>query len=415
MASSRHKSFSQSLDASLAPLLGPLHDVERLVEDLDVGDANRTRGSIRDLRKTLRSALEASAQRRPSLLVQGPPKAGKSTFLVAVARSYVTKVSGLPSLPTLVRIQHGPEWELELFRSDGTRELFRDPQGARVEIQTAHRAWAEGQRNAQTKGDRFEAELDAPRAAARVELRVPAEALAAAPWSLVEVPPYLMGEEDELRTRLDLGSLPVSDVVVLRSEDFARPTYLSRLEPLLDGGRPVFLVVNVDPRRRNLAPDGSAQESLDGSDPVVVVETFQALGASRRWLDAFDGGRLRVHLLPLFQLASDRLTAENRTRRRSRSAIVPRPQRSRAPSEGDALALLERELVEHLRDGPWWREHVREALAEVDGVLEDLRTAFERVAPMDAAPPSLEPGVRALERAIDSLAHVRDEHLSPAE
>lgn len=399
----RIPSFSESLGASLAPLLDSLRSVERLVEDLDAVSAEHARRVLVSAREGLESTLETAFRRRPHVLVLGPAKGGKSTLLVAVARAPVTKVSAVSSLPAPVHVVHAPTWSLTLERQDGTRVTTKERPEARLEVQRAHRAWVEGLRAAQRAGRPFDASRDATRAARRVELQAPAPGLADSRIALVEVPSLPSECMSACAAEVARFEEEVhAAVIVLRSEDLARPDALRAFERWLEPGCSAFLVLNLDPGRADLGPAGERLQTWDHEDPVALVESFQALGASAAWLDAFEGGRLRVHLLPLFQLAGRRLAAAGGEGRRVRVPMGPRrPLDPRAP---DGLTVLEAELEGALHAGAAWREHVRRTLAGVDDLVGELRGVLE---PALAPGPSLEPGRKGLARAAESLGHLR--------
>ena len=420
MRRSRYSSFSESLGASLAPLLAPLHDPRNAPQERGAPRAGGegVSAAVQTLRVELEEALVEASERRPHVLVSGPPKSGKSTLMVALARSYVTKVSGLPSLPSPVRVVHAPSWSLTVVRNDGTSDTFKDPTGARVEVQRAHRIWIDALRHAQERGVEFDAHEFAPRAAQRVELRTPAAALKESRVALVEIPCCGgQGALDRERMLEAFADEAASSVLVLRTEDLARPLELAALEPQIAPGRSAFLVLNLDPGRGDLGPAGERLVSLDREDPVALIETFQSLGASRPWLDAFDNGRLRVHLLPLLEIAAARLQGAEDTGGRPRSVWASagrRAERSDALGE-DALASLEDELDASLHEGERWCSHVRETLRGVESVLDELQRALEDSSGDDGAPAGprssrSDPRV-ALRQARESVQKIRGQHL----
>ncbi|MFT7542839.1 MAG: hypothetical protein ACI9K5_003821, partial [Gammaproteobacteria bacterium] len=281
MHRSQFSSFSESLGASLAPLLVSLQDCGRLVADLDGAVTQRVAKSMLSVRSVLEETLVEASERRPHLLVAGPPKSGKSTLMVALARNYVTKVSDQPTLPAPVRVTHAPAWSVVLVRNDGTQELFKEPARARIEIQTAHRSWADGVRRAELARQEFDPRGTLPRGVRLVELQAPARALAESRLALVEVPHIPL--ELSLAREHVLGPLNnevAATVLVLRTEDLARPEMLRAYEPLLRESESVHLVLNMDRDRADLGADGKRVCTMDTENPVGVVESFQALGAA---------------------------------------------------------------------------------------------------------------------------------------
>ena len=397
----RHSTFPEALGAAQLPLLQPLENLDRLVADLEPQAVEGAVACLRSGRSRLAAILEDARGNRPQVVLSGPPKAGKSTLAVGLAREPVTKVTSLPTLAAPVRIAHGRAWGLSLERHDGSRTNFADPTSARLEVQASLRAWSEGLRLAEEAAERFEPERHAPRAAAAVHVRGPARGLADSGFALVEQP-HVGAAHALVRARYhERFAGPVAvNVLVVRAEDLCRPELLCPYDDLIAGGRSAQFVLNLEASRT--AADGPERPGPRAEDPVALIESFRSLGASRAWCAAFDEGRLRVQALALHELAVARLEGPRAARRAPASA---------AGALGlEGMAAFERELDAQLRDEAGWRMHVRDTLSELEATLGDLQRAFDRFEAA-GAPESLQPGVRGLERALEGLRDIRARYL----
>ena len=76
----------------------------------------------------------------------------------------------------------------------------------------------------------------------------------------------------------------------------------------------IFLVVNIDSRKQDLAPDGELVPSLEQQAPDRIIEAFENLTMSAPLKKAANDGRLRIYPVDLLSTASKRLRAANAQR-----------------------------------------------------------------------------------------------------
>lgn len=298
--------FRQRFDAHLAPVLpaldGALAALAAAAADVP---GKALHGPLRELRHQLAALGEKVAQQQAFVLVFGPLKSGKSTLMNALAAAYVSEVTSLPAYPCLVFVGAGAQREYVVTRHDGTTTVWTDPQALAEHVDAAHGELADALRAAETQGVAFEPQERLPQAILRIDVRVPDSALAATGAVLVDTPGlYARMRFGYDRMTREFRDAAACAVFVVRSDTLFLEQAFAEFHQLLELFSRVFLVVNVDSRKRDLSPDGKLAPSVEQSHPERIVAAYERLAMTAPLRQAQAQGRLRLFPVDLMRAAS---------------------------------------------------------------------------------------------------------------
>lgn len=298
--------YSQRFDAMVRPVFAPL---ERALAALAATAADvpgkALHGPLRELRHQLQALCDKVQEQQAYVLLFGPLKSGKSTLINALAGAYVSEVSSLPAYPCLAFVGAGPRREHVATRYDGSTQTWTDAQEFARDLAAAHVELAAALRAAEQKGLAFEPQERFPQAIRRVDVRVPDSALAATGAVLVDTPGlYTRMRFGYDRMTREFRNAAACAVFVVRSDTLFLEQAFTEFHQLLDLFSRVFLVVNVDSRKRDLSPDGKLVPSLEQTQPERVLQAFEALAMTPQLQEAAAAGRLRLSACDLQRAAS---------------------------------------------------------------------------------------------------------------
>ena len=358
--------FSEQFQLAAQLVEGPLSDlVARLGAGLDEELERELAPELRQLGGELEALRSKVEEQRVQVMIFGPLKSGKSTLMNALAGAFVSEVTSLPAYPAVVFVGHGDVPSFRILRYDGSREEVADAAGLRALIDEAHADLAEALRNADRTGRAADLQTDLPRAIRRIDISLPeATDLAAAEAVLVDTP--------GLYTRMRIGydaltrhSKRVASVAVfvVKADSLFLEQVFGEFAELLEIYGRIFLVLNVDSRRMDLAPTGELVPSLEQSAPERIVRAFEELTMSARLKQAFDEGRLAIYPVDLLRAASARLRrAEN------------------GAAEAADFERLRADLSAHLNCDDYLNAFISDALTRGGMVLDQLEGACARPA-----------------------------------
>ena len=309
--------FGEEFERALGPLLVELRGFAERTHALTGGPAP-TAPSAEPLIESARSSaaelaglLERVAAERASVHVFGPPNAGKSTMINALAGTGAAEVSTLPGYPCVVRVAHGERAAATLVRFDGSTVPCPNPGAAHIHLQRAHAELASRVRVVRSDDGVFDPARDLRTAVRRVDLEVHAEALRCSSTELYECPPIhgplFAGYGDMLMGSTSGAS---AAIFVLRVPQLFDDTATTGVAELFDVFERAFLVVNIDSHGRDLSGEGELIPGLERGDPLRVVEVFEKLSTSPALVRALAEGRMRVVTLDLLEAARSRLSAD---------------------------------------------------------------------------------------------------------
>ncbi len=261
-----------------------------------------------DIKHRLRTLIDKVEGQQAYLLIFGPLKSGKSTLMNAISATYVSEVTSLPAYPCLVYVRHGDKESIKLTRYNGRETVTESSQVMEVLIRDSHSSLADRIRKAEQDSRDFDPHQDYPEAIRRVDFEFKADNLAESGTVLVDTP----GLYSRMKFGYDLMTKEFRNsascaVFVVKPDNLFFEEVFREFEELLGFFSRVFLVVNYDSSKRDLASDGSLVPSVESREPGEVISKFQTLSMSAALKKAFEEGRLRIYPIDLLNAASRRL------------------------------------------------------------------------------------------------------------
>jgi hypothetical protein len=210
----------------------------------------------------------------------------------------------------MVYVAHAEQRQVRVARYDGSSESFADSAATEPLIADAHAELARALREADARGEEFEPQHHLPRAIERIDVRMPAPELRESGALLVDTPGLYSRMKfgyDQMTREFRLAA--ASAIFVVKTENLFLEQVFSEFAELLRLFSRIFLVVNLDSAKQDLAPDGGLRPSLESLDPAQIVAAFERLSMSAELKKAWEEGRLGIYPIDLLRAASDRLRA----------------------------------------------------------------------------------------------------------
>lgn len=365
--------FCADIEARLRPFAAPLEAIEAGLARLPASAESRhaLAEEVAGLRGRLDALLAKAAAQQAYMIVFGPLKSGKSTLMNALAGAYVSEVSSLPAYPCMVFVGNGDGPSLDVSHYDGRRESFADIESMRGLLSAAHRELAEELRRAEASGRDLDPEVDLPSAIRRIDIRMPAAPLAESGAMLVDTP----GLYSRMKFGYDLMAREFRDqaasaIFVVKTDNLFLEQIYDEFSDLLRLFSRIFLVVNVDSTKRDLAPDGDLEPSLEQMDPDRVVEAFENLSMNSELRRACDEDRLSIYPVDLLRAARRRLGSVDGPRGDAAGHRIDLPERD------DGFDRFESDVRAYLNDDAFVRAFVQDTTRQADGLLEDMAAAL---------------------------------------
>ena len=301
--------FCESFESVVKPILDPLNGAAKAFTDATIDLPGReVRAHLLDLRHQVEGLVQKVVDQQAYVLLFGPLKSGKSTLMNALAGTYVSEVSSLPAYPCMVYLSHAEDRQFDVTRYNGRAERFNDPQSLYGYITKAHAELAERLRAAESRSEEFEPSLHYPEAIRKVDVRLPAGDLERSGAVLVDTPGLYsrmkFGYDRMTREFRDSASCAI---FIVKSDNLFLEQVFEEFEDLLGLFSRIFLVVNLDTNKTDLAEDGSLVPSLEKEDPLALIDAFETLAMSAPLKAAAEEGRLRIYPIDLLRAASSRL------------------------------------------------------------------------------------------------------------
>lgn len=349
--------FCNACVDAVAPLPGALDAaVAQFERRTDV--LGNSLASLNDVRAHLRSLTDKLRNQQAYLLIFGPLKSGKSTLMNAISGAYVSEVTSLPGYPCLVFVRDHPEARFAATRYNGRESVFPDKLVLADVVTEAHHALAQQIRAAELRGEAFDPRTTFTEAIRRIDIQLPVPSLAESSTVLVDTPGLYsrMNFGYDVLTR-EFRDSAACAVFVVKPENLFLEQVFAEFNQLLGLFSRIFIVVNVDAGKRDLAPDGTLRPSAESENPERVIEAFTTLSMAGPLRDAYEEGRVRIHAVDLLGAASSLLAGET----------VARPQRA-------AFDTFQQDLTDYLNSSDYTREFVRDSVRQARSLAEEART-----------------------------------------
>ena len=342
--------------------------------------------TLNDLRARLRSLTDKLESQNAYLLIFGPLKSGKSTLMNAISGAYVSEVTSLPGYPCLVFVQDSQTTRYSVTRYNGRETILSSGIELKAVVEDAHPVLADRIRTAEERGEAFDPGTNFPEAIRRVDIKVPVPALDESAMILVDTP----GLYSRMNFGYDVLTREFRDgaacaVFVVKTDNLFLEQVFAEFNQLLGLFSRIFIVVNVDASKRDLAPDGSLRPSAESENPGRVVEAFKTLSMAGPMRAAYEAGRVRIHAVDLLSAASSILS-------RTDGTASPLPQ----------FEAFQHDLIEYLNSSDYTREFIRDSLRQSRTLCDEMQAviANEEVTSLRARQDALGAEILALNARI---------------
>lgn len=292
------------LSTELAHLIGR---IDTNGKDGVLGD---TRNRLADAQHRLKILTDRLERQQTYLLIFGPLKSGKSTLMNAISAAYVSEVSSLPAYPCLVYARHDEEPSMSATTYGGQVREVASKDALQQLVEQEHRRLAAKLQEVEERGEDFDPQQHFPEALRRIDIGLPAAELTKSGIVLVDTPGLYtrMNFGYDLMTR-DFRDTAACAVFVVKTENLFLEQVFAEFNELLEIFSRVFLVVNIDAGKKDLAPDGSLCPSVESETPQRIVDAFESLSMDAPLRQAHESGRLRIYPIDLLGTAAERLAA----------------------------------------------------------------------------------------------------------
>lgn len=298
-------------------VLAPINDAIRTTVDAcSVPSVQSTLknslAGLNDVNHRLKTLTDKILGQQAYLLIFGPLKSGKSTLMNALSASYVSEVTSLPAYPCLVYVRHGERKAYSMTRYNGKVSEFSSNDALQEKVQQCHVSLSERLCQSEAEARDFEPGLDYAEAIRRIDIQLPIANLQESSTVLVDTPGLYsrMKFGYDLMTR-EFRNSAACAVFVVKTDNLYLEQVFDEFTELLKIFSRIFLVVNIDASKKDLASDGSLKPSLESQQPEQIIRAFETLSMSASLRDAYESGRLRIFSIDLLNAASRLLASDS--------------------------------------------------------------------------------------------------------
>lgn len=357
------KQFSEEFTVEVEPLIAPIHHATDTLTgaSADLG-VRALLPDLRDLLHHVRVLFEKVAGQQAYVLIFGPLKSGKSTFMNAICSTYVSEVTSLPAYPCIVNVTHDTTPSFTVTRYDGCSERYTEQSAVYDVVQQAHSDLMATIRRVEDDGEQFDPSVHMPHSIRKIDVRLPTGDLAESGAVLVDTPGlYSRMKFGYDRLTRDFRNAAACAIFIVKTDNLFLEQVFTEFHELLELFSRVFLIVNLDTAKKDLDPTGDLVPSLECDDPGRIIDAFTDLSMSAPLKAAADAGRLRIYPVDLLEAASARI----------RGAAAPRADIHR-PDGHEKFETLLADLTDYLNSSEYLRAFLSDSLRRARSLLEDL-------------------------------------------
>ena len=301
------KQFCEEFVHVTQPLIDPLQQATTTLENIKNPDApiKNLLPDMREIQHQFQGLIDKVQQQQAYVLIFGPLKSGKSTFMNATCASYVSEVTSLPAYPCLVHVSHADTSSYVIYQYDGQTITYDNQDDLHQAVEVAHQDLTAALRQSDENGLSFDPATHMPNAIRKIEVKLPLEQLEQSGAVLVDTP----GLYSRMKFGYDLMTREFRDaaacaIFIVKTDNLFLEQVFEEFHELLELFSRIFLVVNLDSTKKDLQPDGTLQPSLEHKNPEKIIEAFKNLAMSAPLKKAADQGRLQICPVDLLGAAS---------------------------------------------------------------------------------------------------------------
>jgi GTPase SAR1 family protein len=353
--------------------------------------ARRVLPALRDLRHQVQSLIDKVAEQQAYVLIFGPVKSGKSTFMNALSAAYVSEVTCLPAYPCMVYVSHSDEPGFKVTHYDGREATFTHRDALREIVADGHFQLTRRIREAEHAGETFDPAVHMPDAIRKVDIKLDIPDLTHSGAVLVDTPGlYTRMKFGYDRMTRDFRNAAACAIFIVKTDNLFLEQVFDEFGELLELFSRIFLVVNLDSTKKDLLPDGTLTPSLEHESPWEIIEAFENLSMTAPLKEAAEDGRLSIYPVDLLRAASRRIVNRREAGSGQEADGVP------AKVDADFDMLLE-DLTDFLNSNEYLKAFLHDSLRRSRTLIGELKNAVG------------DDSVRELTREVDSLRKNCDE------
>jgi hypothetical protein len=362
--------FCDEFDNDFRPILEP---VQRAAEALAAAPeeipARHVLPSLRNLGHEMKTLIDKVAEQQAYVLIFGPLKSGKSTFMNALSATYVSEVTSLPAYPCMVYVSHADTPGFVVSHYDGRTATFTQREALHEVVADAHRRLTRKIREVEADGGTFDPAVHMPDAIRKVDVKITIPDLQRSGAVLVDTPGlYSRMKFGYDRMTRDFRNAAACAIFIVKTDNLFLEQVFDEFNELLQLFSRIFLVVNLDSTKKDLLPDGTLAPSLEHENPWEIIEAFEDLSMTAPLKEAADDGRLSIYPVDLLSAASRRIMAG--------SGLADLQEAEQAGGQADFDTLLQ-DLGDFLNSNEYLKAFLGDSLRRSRALTDELRTALQ--------------------------------------
>lgn len=352
--------FCRDYEKVLTPFIEKVRDSIRVIGEGPGADLLHVPlAGLNDVGQRLRTLTEKIRGQQAYLLIFGPLKSGKSTLMNAISQEYVSEVSALPAYPCLVYVRDGKKPHFSATRYNGRLTEYQDTNALQEVIAQCHTALSDRICQKESEGAEFDPQVDYAEAIRRVDIELPIPNLKESSTVLVDTPGLYsrMKFGYDLMTR-EFRNTAACAIFVVKADNLYLEQVFDEFTDLLRLFSRVFLVVNLDSSKKDLAPDGTLRPSIEKEDPARIIKAFETLAMNANLREALESGRLNIYAIDLLGAAANLLSK------------TEEPE-TEAPSE--SFQKFTSDLTEYLNSNEYFISFMKDSLTQGSVFCDEIR------------------------------------------